>query len=111
MRRGLHSPFEISPENNDLLVIEGCKEEETQQESALPSQSEVHDDSPKGTGTITTATREKEHTQDSLVRAYFNGKEASVMVDTGSTVSTIHYDDPTQDRIFKIEKKKTYSRT
>ena len=52
MRRGLHSPFEISPENNDLLVIEGCKEEETQQESALPSQSEVHDGSPKGTCTI-----------------------------------------------------------
>ena len=33
------------------------------------------------------------------------------MVDTGSTVSIIHYNDPTQDRIFKIEKKRTYSRT
>ena len=52
--------------------------------------------------------REKEHTLDSLVRAYFNGKEASVMVDTGSTVSTLEYDDPTQNRIFKVGKKITY---
>ena len=109
--RGLHSPFDTSSENNDLLVVEGCKEAETQQESALPIQSEVHDDSPKVTGTVTIITREKEHTQDSLVRAYFNGKEASVMVDTGSTVSTIHYDDPTQSRIIKIGKKRMCSRT
>ena len=54
--------------------------------------------------------REREHAQVSLVEAYFNGKEASVMVDTGSTVLTIHYDDPTQDRIFKIGKKRTCSR-
>ena len=33
------------------------------------------------------------------------------MVDTGSTVSIIHYNDPTQDRIFKIKKKRTCSRT
>ena len=33
------------------------------------------------------------------------------MVDTGSTVSTIHYDDPTQNRIFKVGKKITCSRT
>ena len=106
----LHSPFEISSENYELLVVEGCKEVETQQESPLPIQSEVHDDSPKVTGTITIVTREKEHTQDSLVKAYFNGKEASVMVDTGSTVSTIHYDDPTQNRIFKIGKKENLQR-
>ena len=33
------------------------------------------------------------------------------MVDTGSTVSIIHYNDPTQDRVFKIEKKRTCNHT
>ena len=47
--------------------------------------------------------------QVSLVEAYFNGKETSIMVDTGSTVSIIHYNDPTQDRIFQIKKKRTCS--
>ena len=65
----------------------------------------------KDTGTITIVTREKEHTQVSLVKAYFNGKEASVLVDTGLTVSTIQYDDPTQNRIFKIGKMRTCTRT
>ena len=111
MGKGLHSPFEISSENDDLLVIEGCKEAEAQQESAHPIQSEAHDDSSKVTSTITLLTREREHTQVSLVEAYFNGKEASVMVDTGSTFSTIRYDNPTQDRIFKIGKKRTCSQT
>ena len=124
--RGLHSPFDTSSENNDLLVVEGCQEtetrsssrvrdwtrmhsddDETQQESALTIQSEVQDDIPKVTGTVTIIKREKGHDQDSLVRAYYNGKEASVMFDTGSTVSTIHYDDLTHSRIIKIGKKRT----
>ena len=124
--RGLHSPFDTSSDNNDLLVVEGCKEtatvsssrvrdwtgmhsddDKTQQKPALPIQSEVQDDSPKVTGTVTIIKREKGHDQDYLVKAYFNGKEASVMFDTCSPVSTIHYDDPTQSRIIKIGKKRT----
>ena len=116
--RGLYSPFDTSSENNDSSVVERCKEtdifssndDETKQESALPIQSEVQNDSPNVTGTITIITRKKGHDQDSIVKTYFNGKEASVMLDTGSTVSTIHYDDPTQSRIIKIGKKRTCSR-
>ena len=89
--------------------MEGYKAAVTQQESAHLNQSGVHDDSPKITSTITLVTREREHAQVSLVEAYFNGKETSIMVDTGSTASMIHYNDPTQDRIFKIEKKRTCS--
>ena len=105
----LESAFEVPHENNDSLVMEGCKEERTQQKSNHTNKSVVHDDNSEATGIITVVTRKREHAQISLVKAYFNGKEASIMVDTGSIVSTIHHDDPTQDRIFKILKKRTCS--
>ena len=106
--KGLHSLFDTSSENNDLLVVEGCKEtatasssrvrdwtglhsddDKTQQEPALPIQSEVQDDSPKVTGTVTIIKREKGHNLGNLVRACFNGKEASVIFDTGSFYDTL----------------------
>ena len=49
-------------------------------------------------------TQEKEHTK-AIVRAYFNGKEAPVAIDTCSNISTIEYKDPKRNRIFKVERR------
>ena len=65
--KGLHSPFEISSENDDLLDIEGCKEAVTEQESAHHEKSEVYDDRSKVTNTITLVTKNREHAQVSIV--------------------------------------------
>ena len=125
--RGLHSPFDTSSENNDLLVVEGCKEtatvsssrvrdwtgrhsddDKTQQEPALLVQSEIQDDSPSVTGNITVIKKRLNgHDRDNLIKTYFNGKEASAMFDTGSPISTINYNNATKGRIMKVEQKKT----
>ena len=102
----LDSPFETSPENNELLVVEGCREIENRQESVTPIRS---DDGSKETGTITIVTEEKKNTE-SILRADFNGIRASVMMDTCSTISTIEFNDPTQNRIFKVGKRIKCSR-
>ena len=105
----LDSPFETSSGNDGLLVVEGCRKAESRQESVLPIQSETLDDGSKETGTIKLVKEEKEHTEN-IVKAYFNDEEASVMIDTCSIVSTIKFDDPTRNRIFKVGKKITCSR-
>ena len=105
----LDSPFETSSENDGLAVIEGCRKAETGQKSVLPIKSEKHDDGSRKTGTITVITKEKEHTEN-IVKAYFKDGEASVIIDTCSIVSTIEFDDPTRNRIFKVGKKVTSSR-
>ena len=112
--RGLYSPFDTSAEDSDLLIEEGCIEtttgspsrvrdwtgrhsddDKTQQEPALLVQSEIQDDSPRVTGNITVIKmRVKGHGRDNLIKTYFNGEEASVMFDTCSSISTIHYRDP-----------------
>ena len=85
-------------------------DDKTQQEPALLVQSEIQDDSPRVTGNITVIKkRVKGHGRVNLIKTHFNGEKASVMFDTCSPVSTIHYDDPTQSRIIKIGKKRTFN--
>ena len=71
----------------------------------------MQDENSIATGSITVIKMMgKGHGKDKLIKTYFNGKEASVMHDTCSSVSTVHYDDPTKSRIIRIGRKRTCSR-
>ena len=100
----LQSPFETSSENDNQLDTGEYKGTVTQQDSARCNQSKANGESTEATGTITLITRNKDHAQTSLVEAYFNSDKSAIMVDTCSSVSIIHYNDPAKDRIFKSEK-------
>ena len=102
----LDSPFETSPSNSESSDTEGCRKAEHRQESNFPIQS---DDESRETGIIAIIMEEKDHTE-SIVRADFNGMRASVVIDTCSTTSTIEFNDPMQNRIFKVGKRIKYSR-
>ena len=102
----LDSPFETSPGNSESSDTKGCRKAEPRQESNFPIRS---DDESRETGIIAIFIEEKDHTE-SIIRADFNGMRASVVIDTCSATSTIEFNDPMQNRIFKVGKRIKYSR-
>ena len=108
-RGKLDSPFESSFKDSEISVIAGGREEETRQNSALPVQSKKHNAGARETGIITIITKEKGHAK-AIARAYVDGKEAPVAIDTCSNISTIEYNDPKHNRIFKVGRRIKYSR-
>ena len=77
--------------------------------SVTEKSAKVNDNNTDDIGTISLITRKEGCIDASLVEIYFNGNKSRMMVDTGAGASIIHYaDDPEQDRIFKIENRKTY---
>ena len=77
--------------------------------AALDEQKRIADDESRERGIIAIIIGEIDHTE-SIVKGEFNGVKASVVIDTCSTTSMIEFNDPTQNRIFKVGKRIKYSR-